>query len=216
MTGQPNGIDATIAELTASLQPVRKLAPPWIGVTLWLAAVIVLAAVLYAILGGELDGLIERPWVLPSLIGSAAAAALAAVSAFLLSRPDRADAWMLLPLPAVLLWVVSLVAGCIAGAGDPETWGTTGAEVRACLTIIIGASVPLSALAIVMIRRARPERFARVALLAGLASAAAASTVLILVNPHNSTVLDVAVHTACVAAVVTASALVGGRFLRSA
>jgi hypothetical protein len=88
--------------------------------------------------------------------------------------------------------------------------------VRACLTIIIGASVPLTALAIVMMRRARPERSVRVAILAGLASAAAATTVLILVNPHNSSVLDVAVHTACIAGVVAVSALVGGRILRSA
>lgn len=214
MTGQSNGLDATIANLTASLRPVRRLAAPWVNAALWLAAVVAVAAALYAFLGGELDGLIDRPWVLPSFLGSAASATLAALAAFLLSRPDRSDAWMLLPAPAVLLWVVSLIAGCIAGADDPNTWGSTGEEIRACLTIIIGASVPLSALAIVMMRRARPERSVRVALLAGLASAAAATTVLILVNPHNSSVLDVAVHAACVTGVVTVSALFGSRFLR--
>ncbi len=51
------------------------------------------------------------------------------------------------------------------------------------------------------------------ALVAGVASAAAAGAVLMLVHPHNSTVLDLVVHALCISAVIGLNALLGGRLL---
>ena len=62
-----------------------------------------------------------------------------------------------------------------------------------------------------MVRRARPLRPLPVAILGGLAAAAAGATLLILVHPHDSAVLDLCSHSLAVIVVVCLNVLVGGR-----
>lgn len=205
----------TIDGLAARLVPVRRLLPPPTLAAIWLGALLALAALLYAVLDGQI-GWMSRAYVLPAFIAALATTVLAVVAAFELSRPDRSDSWALLPLPALLLWAGLSGLGCLANLGDGLSWGATWAETRECLLVILGSAIPLSALLFIMLRRARPERATRVALVAGLASAAAAGSILILVHPHNSTVLDLAVHGVCVAAVIGINALLGGRLFERA
>lgn len=204
----------TIDQLVGRLRPVRRLRPPLQRVLVWLAALVLLAAAAYLILEGNLSLLNRRSYVLPALIASLATAVLAAIAALELSLPDRSSAWALLPLPSLLLWVLFSGLGCLAELGDGTAWGTSWTEIRECLLVILGTSIPLAVLLILMLRRARPDRAIRVAIIAGLACAAAAGSILIIVHSHNSSVLDLLVHAACVSGIIAANALFGGRILR--
>lgn len=206
-------VDHLIDGLASRLTPVRRLRPPALRAAMWLGALLVLAVALYVILGGQVQTMGARAYVLPAFIAAVATAVLAAVAAFELSLPDRADAWALLPLPALALWLALSGLGCLADLGEPTAWGARWVETRECLLVILGSAIPLSLLLVLMLRRARPERAVRVALIAGIASAAAAGGILMLVHPHNSTVLDIAIHAVCIAAVIGLNTVLGGRLL---
>lgn len=206
-------MDDLINGLATRLKPVRRLRSPALRTAVWLGALAVVAATLYLILGGNAGSMGGRAYVAPAFAAALATAALAAIAAFELSLPDRSDLWALLPLPTFVLWLALSGLGCLAELGEPTAWGARWVEMRECLMVILASSIPLSALLVLMLRRARPERFGRVALVGGVASAAAAGAVLMLVHPHNSTVLDLVVHGLCISAVIGLNALLGGRLL---
>lgn len=206
-------MDDLIDGLATRLRPVRRLRSPLLRAVVWLGALAAVAAALFVILGGDAGSMASRAYVLPAFAAALATAVLAAVAAFELSLPDRSDLWALLPLPTFVLWLALSGLGCLAELGEPTAWGARWVEMQECLLVIVASSVPLSAVLVLMLRRARPERFGRVALVAGVASAAAAGAVLMLVHPHNSTVLDLVVHALCISAVIGLNALLGGRLL---
>jgi hypothetical protein len=79
------------------------------------------------------------------------------------------------------------------------------------LLFIIGLSVPLSAALIVMLRRAYSLAPPLTAAMAGLASAAAAATLLNFFHPFDAALADLAVHAVAVLIVVAAAREVGRR-----
>ncbi|MCW5715340.1 MAG: DUF1109 family protein [Bauldia sp.] len=206
-------LDDLIDGLAGRLVPVRRLRPPLLRAVFWLAGLVALASAFYVGLGGNAGLMGTRAYVLPAFLAALATAVLAAIAAFQLSVPDRSDRWVLLPLPTAALWLAFSGLGCLADLGVAGTWGESFVEMRQCLLVILGSAIPLSLLMVLMLRRARPERFGRVALVAGIASAAAAGAVLMLVHPHTSTVLDLLVHGLCVAAVIGLNVVFGGRLL---
>ena len=205
-------VSRLIGELRADLRPVRRLAPPWLRTLYWLLAVSCLALVLIAIRvlfnwNGQPE--IDR-YVIPGALASGVTALLAALAAFELSLPDRSSAWALLPVPAFVVWVAINGLGCVASLANPAVQNDVPLFFT-CLGIIFALSVPLSVATIVMVRRARPLRPLPVALLGGLAASAAGATLLVLVHPHDSAVLDLGAHALAVAVVVGLNAVVGGR-----
>ena len=78
-------------------------------------------------------------------------------------------------------------------------------ETRDCLLFIIALSVPLSAALIVMLRRAYSLAPPLTAAMVGLASAAAAATLLNFFHPFDATAADLGVHVVAVAIVVAAA-----------
>lgn len=205
-------ISRLIGDLSADLKPVRRLAPPWLRSLYWLAAVICLALVLIAIrIVFNWNGQPEvDPYVIPGALASGATAILAAFAAFELSLPDRSNAWALLPVPAFVVWVSINGLGCVASLANPAVQNNVPLFFT-CLSIIFALSIPLSVATIIMVRRARPLRPLPVAILGGLAASAAGATLLILVHPHDSAVLDLCSHTLAVILVVGLNVLVGGR-----
>jgi hypothetical protein len=141
---------------------------------------------------------------------------LAAIAAFELSLPDRNRLWALLPLPAALLWIGASGAGCLRTWLITDTHAAVLDDSKDCLLFILGISVPLSALLLAMLRRAYPLRPGLAAAIAGLASAAAAATLLNLFHPYDASATDLVVHVAAVALVVTANRAYGGRMLQAA
>lgn len=209
-----DGISRLIGDLSADLKPVRRLQPPWLRALVWLGVVLLVALVLVAtrswlpalgIVGND-------PFMLPGAYASLATAALAAIAAFQLSLPDRSDAWVLLPLPPLVVWIWLNGLGCLATLAIPGTQ-TSPFQFMVCLSLIFAISLPLTAAMIFMLRRARPLRPLRVGILGGLAASAAAATLLVLVHPHDSAVLDLAAHAVAVVIIVGLNVLLGGRLL---
>ena len=205
-------ISRLIGDLSADLKPVRRLAPPWLRSLYWLLAVICLALVLIAIrIVFNWNGQPEvDPYVIPGALASGVTAILAAYAAFQLSLPDRSGTWTLLPAPAFAVWVTINGRGCVASLANPAVQNNVPLFFT-CLSIIFALSIPLSIATIVMVRRARPLRPLPVAILGGLAASAAGATLLILVHPHDSAVLDLCSHALAVVIVVGLNVLVGGR-----
>ena len=207
-------ISRLIGELGADLKPVRPLPPPWVRTLVWLAVVAVVAALLVATrnLLPALGIVGNDPFMVPGAYASLATAVLAAIAAFQLSLPDRSDAWALLPIPALIVWIVLNGLGCLATLAVPGTQ-TSPFQFMVCLSLIFAISVPLAVAMIVMVRRARPLRPLRVAVLGGLAASAAAATLLLLIHPHDSAVLDLAAHAVAVVIIIALNVLLGGRLL---
>src|SRR5688572_428586 len=159
-----------------------------------------------ALLGAALTAFGSRPSIAQGAAGGAltwlalAAATItagaAALTAFRLSLPERSSAWALLPLPALIVWAVGSGLGC----------GATLGEAAECLCFLLLLSVPLSALMLVMLRRARPLRPRLALALGGLASAGAAAVLLSIVHPHPSTGLDLAAHAVALGVIVAFNA----------
>ena len=207
-------ISRLIGDLSADLKPVRRLPAPWLRALVWLGAVAIVAAVLVATrtLLPALGIIGNDPFMVPGAYASLATAVLAALAAFELSLPDRSDAWALLPLPALAVWIVLNGLGCLATLAIPGTQ-TSPFQFMVCLSLIFAISLPLTAAMVLMVRRARPLRPLRVAVLGGLAASAAAATLLVLIHPHDSAVLDLAAHAVAVAVIIGLNVLLGGRLL---
>lgn len=194
------------------MQMMHAPSPSTARTLLWLLAAIVPVIVLLA----TYHLLVRTPsvqvhsFVLTATLGSAATAALAALAAFELSQPGRSAWWSALPAPAIAVWLTAAGARCAATLFSPDSWGITASEALECLQFIIGVSLPLSVGLIVLVRRAKPERPALVGATGGLAIAAAATTLMALVHPHDSAPLDVVAHGLGIAVVVAANGAIAG------
>jgi len=208
--------DRLIGALATNLRPVRPLPPPALRALLWLVlvAAVALALAAFADLAAMRHRMTATPDMWLAALGSAATTASAAFAAFALSLPDRSRAWALLPLPAVALWVGASGLGCLRAYLVPGTHIAALGETRHCLLFIVGLSVPLSAVLIVMLRRAYSLAPQLTAAMAGLAAAAAAATLLNFFHPFDAAATDLAVHAGAVVIVVAAARLFGTRALQ--
>jgi len=208
--------DHLISALAANLRPVRRLPPPALRTVFWLILVTAIAAALSTF--ADIAAMWHRMTATPDMwlagLGSIATTATAAFAAFEVSLPDRSRAWALLPLPSAALWVGASGLGCMRAYVLPGTHIAAIGEARDCLLFIIGLSVPLSAVLIVMLRRAYSLAPPLTAAMAGLASAAAAATLLNFFHPFDSAATDLAVHAIAVAIVVAAAWAFGARILQ--
>lgn len=209
--------DRLIGVLAAGLQPVRPLLSPPLRALIWLVLVAAVAVglAMFANLAAMWERLTATPDMMLAALGSATTAAAAAFAAFELSVPDRSRAWALLPLPAFALWLGASGLGCLRAYVLPGTHVATMGETRDCLVFIVGLSVPLSAVLILMLRRACSLAPALTATMAGLASAAAAATLLNFFHPYDAAATDLVVHLIAVGLVVVALRAFGSRALRN-
>jgi hypothetical protein len=209
--------DRLIGALVADLRPVRPLLPPALRTLIWLTLVVTVAVAIAMF--SDLAEVSRRMTAIPDMwlavLGSIATMATAAFAAFELSLPDRSRAWALLPLPALALWVGASGLGCMRAFMLPGTHVAGIGEMGDCLLFIIGLSVPLSAALIVMLRRAYSLAPPLTAAMAGLASAAAAATLLNFFHPFDAAAADLAVHSVAVLIVVGAAREVGRRALQN-
>jgi hypothetical protein len=218
-----DAVSRLIGDLGSDLRPVRRLPPPWLRTAVWLAAlgIVALVVVLTRTLLPALGIVGNDPFMLPGAYASLLTAVLAAIAAFELSLPDRSGGWAFLPVPAALAWLAISGLGCLATLGIPGAQ-TTPFQFMVCFGLIVLISLPLTIVMVLMVRRARPIRPVRVAVLGGLAASAGAATLLVLIHPHDSAVLDLAAHLVSVGAIIGLNVVLGGRlfvpantFLRS-
>lgn len=212
----PSCHEAFIQKLAAELKPVQRLPSPGRRALNWLTAVAALAFTLAAVADRPAIAarLAAAPDLWLTLIGSTLTAVLAVLAAFELSLPDRSPRWALLPLPAAMLWLGASGAGCLRGWLVPGVHPATLNDTKDCLSFIIAISVPLSALLFGMLRRGHTLQPGLTAAVAGIASAAAAASLLVLFHPYDASVTDLAIHVVAVALVIVASRAYGGRVLQ--
>lgn len=203
-----------VEDLADRLEPVRPLPAAGRCALLWLGGVLLLGLILAAL--KNTDGFVGRMAV-PDLalcaVGALLTAATAAFAAFATSVPGRSAAWALLPLPGVVLWFGAGGSGCLREWVVPGTDIPDMAEVTGCFSFLVCVSAPLSALIVVMLRRACPLRPNLTAALGGLAAAAAAAVLLTPFHPHDSTAMDLLIHAVAVLGVIGLNGLAGGRVL---
>jgi hypothetical protein len=177
--------------LTAHATPVRRLRPPLLRAGIWLLAaglILVFLASLYG-LRPDLAERLRQPTFAAALAGSLLTGALAAIAAFHLSLPDRSRLWLLLPVPALVLWASSIGYGCLT---DWVSIGPDGVKLGTtleCFATLVMASVPSLVILLVMLRHTARLHPTTVAMMGGLASAGVAATALSLVHQLDASVM---------------------------
>jgi hypothetical protein len=201
-----------IEQLCASLQPVRRLRPPLIRAGFWLvcaAAPVVLLAVVLGVRPG-LGRLLLTPTFAAALAGSLLTGALAAIAAFELSLPDRSRSWLLLPTPALILWVSTIGYGCLTDWVRLEPDGVRLGTTLECFATLVIVSLPTAALIVAMLRRTAWLRPTPVAITGGLAVGGIAATAMSLLHALDATVMVLAWTLGVAALFVALGGVLGG------
>lgn len=208
MTKTPELIDA----LVACAAPVRRLRPPLVRATVWLAfAGLVLALV--AIGHGLRSDLILRlhqPTFAISTIAALATGILSAMAAFMMSLPDRSRWWLVLPMPPLAAWISTIGYGCLNDWVSVGPEGIRMGDELRCFALLVLTSMPLAVALAVMLRYAAMLRAGAVAMTGGLAIAAITATALSLFHNHDATSM-ILVWNLGTAALITGIAGVFGR-----
>ena len=211
MTKTPDLIDALVEAAT----PVRRLRPPIVRAGLWLAfAAIVLG--LIAIAHGvrpDFSDCIRQPLFVLGMLGALATGILAAVASFRLSLPDSSRLWIVLPLPALALWVATIGYGCLTDWVSIGPDGIRLGEAIRCFATLLMTSVPLSIAMLVMLRHAALLRPLEVSVLGGLAIAAVTAFALSLFHDLDATVMILIWNLGVVALIAALGSLFGRSML---
>jgi hypothetical protein len=198
-----------IGSLARDLRPVRPLAPPALRALAWLAAVglLMAGAVLH---WADLAAFAAR-YSAPRMALESAAMLLtgitAVIAAFHLSLPDRSSLWRYAPLPPLAVWIATSGLGCLEHGLGLGPAGDRFGESAGCFRFIIGVSLPLAVLLYAVLRRARPLEPLPVAISAALGVAALAAFALQFFHHFDTTVVDLALHSAAIGVVIAAAAL---------
>ena len=180
-----------IEALAANLAPVRRLRPPVTRAACWMLLVALLLALL-AVSQGIRPDLTQRSRELTFILGMSGAlltGVLAAVAAFMLSLPDRSRFCLLLPAPALVLWLSTIGYQCLTNWVSLEPNGIHLGETTQCFATLVLTSLPLSLAMLVMLRYAAPLRPIAVTLTGSLAVAAISATALSLFHELDATVM---------------------------
>lgn len=212
---EPASIDSLIKSLGAQAAPVRRLLSPGRRAAAWALVIAAMAAYLLCHYGP--GGMMQRWGQAPDVACSAIAAFVTCIAAgwaaFALAVPGSSRAWMMVPLPSLLVWLGSSGWGCLRYWLTPNNAFLTMPSAD-CLVFIVALSVPLSVLLIVLLRRAFPLHPVRAAIMAGLASASASAGLLEIFHPINASASDLAMHVLAVLLVIGLNAAMGGRLLQ--
>ncbi len=187
MVATPELID----QLSASAVPVRRLRPPLLRAAQWLLLAGLIVALLALLHGARPDLALHlhQPTFVAALAGSFLTGVLAAIAAFHLSLPDRSRLWLLLPAPAVVLWLTTIGYGCLTNWVRIEPGGIRLGSTLECFVTLLVTSVPLSAVLFAMLRHAEQLHPTMVGMMGGLAIAGMAATALSLLHPLDATIM---------------------------
>lgn len=202
-----------IASLAAKMTPVKRLRPPLLRAGCWLlmaAAVLTLLAVNQGIRPDLAQRLHDLSFV-TSLAASILTGVLAAIAAFLVSLPDRSRLWLLLPIPALVLWLSNIGYQCLTQWISIGPDGMSFGEAARCFTTLVLTSLPLSFALLVMLRYAARLRPTAVTLMGSLAVSAITSTALALFHSIDATVMILMWNVGTAVLLVGAAGIFGRR-----
>ena len=202
-----------IGALAANLAPVRRLRPPVTRALSWLLLAALLLAVL-AVSQGIRPDLAQRlhgPSFILGVAGASLTGILAAVAAFMLSLPDRSRFYLVLPAPALVLWLSTIGYQCLTNWVSLEPNGIRLGETARCFATLVLTSLPLSLAMVVMLRYAAPLRPMSVTLTGSLAVAAITATALSLFHDLDATVMILTWNLGTAALFVGIGGALGGK-----
>jgi hypothetical protein len=185
------GTRELIDTLVECATPVRRLRRPLVRAVLWLAfagVVLALIAVGHGV-RTDLMARLEEPKFVATDGAALATGIFATMAAFIISLPDRSRWWLLLPLPALAMWITTISYGCLAdwvGLGPDGI--RLGQELR-CFALLILTSVPLAIALAAVLRYTALLGGGAVVMTGGLAVAAITATALSLFHDHDATAL---------------------------
>jgi hypothetical protein len=204
-----------IEALATNATPVRRLRPPLARAMFWLS-VAALILVLLAVSHGTRPDLAQRlqqPTFVVSILASLLTGLLAAIASFLVSLPDRPRGWLLLPLPALIVWISTIGYGCLTDWVSFDAGSLRMGEAARCFATLVLTSVPLSLLMFVMLRHAAPLRPLLVALTGSLAVAGMTASALSLFHAFDATVMILMWNLGSAALLVGMGTLLGRKML---
>lgn len=180
-----------INRLVTGAKPVRRLRPPLLRACLWLLLAFAVMGLLAISHGFRPDivSRLQQPIFVISITASLATGVLAAIASFIISLPDRSRVWMLLPVPALLVWVSTISYGCLTDWVSIQPGGIRFGEAARCFATLVLTSVPLSLAMLFMLRYAALLRPTLVAAIGSLAVAAFTSAALSLFHDLDATVM---------------------------
>jgi hypothetical protein len=180
-----------IDALVDSATPIRRLRPPFLRACLWLALASGVLGLLCIAHGVRPDIFmrLQQPVFVVSMIGALATAVLAALASFKLSLPDSSRWWLLVPAPALALWVSTIGYGCLTDWVTMSPDGVRMGEAVRCFATLLLTSVPLSIAMLIMLRHAALLRPTAVSTAGGLAIAAMTSFALSLIHDFDATIM---------------------------
>ncbi len=180
-----------IESLVANAAPVRRLRPPVaraVGWLLFAALMLALLAVSHEV-RPDLALRLRQPEFVIGIAASLATGVLAAIASFLLSIPDRSRAWLLLPLPALFVWVSTIGYGCLINWVSLQPGSLAFGNEAGCLALLVLTGVPLSLAMLIMLRHAALLAPTAVAISGGLAVAAVTATALSIFHNHDASAI---------------------------
>lgn len=210
VTNTPELID-TLVECTA---PVRRLRPPLVRAALWIilaALILVLIAVAHG-LRPDIAVRLRQPVFVLGMLAALATGGLAAIASFQISLPDRSRWWLLLPLPALVLWISTIGYGCLTDWVIVAPDGMRMGEAARCFATLLLTSVPLSIAMLVMLRYTALLRPTETSTMGGLAVAASTAFALSLFHDLDASAM-ILMWNLGVAALIAGLASVFGRRL---
>ena len=205
-----------IASLAANATPVRRLRPPVMRAASWLllAAVVLTLLAINQGIRPDLAQRLREPTFATGLAAPLLTGVLAAAAAFLVSLPDRSRLWLLLPVPALVLWLSNIGYQCLVQWIDIGPDGVSLGEAARCFATLVLTSLPLSLAILVMLRYAAPLRPTAVILTGSLAVAAITATALSLFHTVDATVMILMWNLGTAVLFVTLAGAFGRRMFR--
>ncbi|MFJ4292977.1 NrsF family protein [Cupriavidus sp. NPDC089707] len=187
MIPTPDLIDSLVADAT----PVRRLRPPAVRAARWLllAALVIVLAALHHGVRPDLALKLAQPVFVSGVAAAVLTAVLAAIAAFIASVPGRSPRWLMLPVPAVLVWIGTIGYGCLTDWVRIGPGGISLGETASCFATLMVVGLPLSFAMLFMLRYVARLSPGPVAMCAGLAVAAMTATALSLLHPLDATVM---------------------------
>lgn len=202
-----------IESLVANAAPVRRLRPPVaraVGWLLFAALILALLAVSHGV-RPDLELRLQQPVFVIGIAASLATGVLAAVASFIVSVPDRSRRWLLLPVPALLVWLATVGYGCLTAWVSIGPDGISLGETARCFATLVLVGAPLSLALLVMLRFAALLAPTSVAIAGNLAVAAMTSTALSLFHPLDATAMILIWNLGTAALLVVLGGLYGRR-----
>jgi len=180
-----------INTLAANATPLRRLRPPLARAAVWLlfaGFILGLLAIGHGV-RPDLAQRLQQPVFIVGTSASLLTGILAAIASFMASLPDRSRLWLLLPAPALGIWVSTIGYGCLTNWVAIGPNGILLGETARCFATLVLTSLPLSLAMLVMLRYAAALRPTAVTMTGGLAVAAITATALSLFHSLDATVM---------------------------